>query len=97
MSTPRSWRKKQLVTNTHYDRDSRFLSLLALLFIELHGPTGQTLYVNAAEISMLREPTAQALAAQHWAKGVHCIIVQTNGKFLAVAEDCATVRSKLEK
>lgn len=66
---------------------------VALLFVELHGPTGQTLYVNIAEISTLRQPVENS---SHWAKGVRCVLVMTNGKFLAVAEDCATVKRKLE-
>jgi hypothetical protein len=67
-------------------------SLILLLFIELHGPTGQVLHVNAAEISTLREPIS---ADGHWARGTHCIIVMTNGKVIGVAEDCATVEHKL--
>jgi len=65
---------------------------VALLFVELHGPTGQRLYVNTAEISTLREPIE---TSAHWAKGVRCVIIMTNGKFLAVAENCPAVRDKL--
>jgi len=67
--------------------------LIALLFIELHGPTGQKLHINAAEVSTLREPLK---ARSHWTEGVHCVIVMTNGKVLAVSESCTLVARKLE-
>jgi len=61
---------------------------LALLFVELHGPTGQKMFINVAEVSSLREPID---ADKHWVAGVHCVIVMTNGKTIAVGEDCQTV------
>jgi len=65
---------------------------LVLLFIELHGPTGQSIHINAAEVSSLREPIT---ANRHWAPAVHCVVVMTNGKVNAVAETCAAVAQKL--
>jgi len=65
---------------------------LVLLFIELHGPAGETVHINAAEVSSLRAPIAKL---GDWIEGVKCVVVMTNGRVFAVAEDCATVAKKL--
>jgi hypothetical protein len=67
------------------------LVLLALTLAEFHGPSGQRLDINTAEISSIREPTTNS----HWGSGTHCVIVMSNGKFMAVAETCDGVRRKL--
>lgn len=70
-------------------------ALLALVFLELHGPTGQVLELNPAEISSLREPLDLTLGHRHWVKGTNCVVVMTNGGFIGVTEDCSTVVHKL--
>ena len=65
---------------------------LVLLFVELHGPTGQPLYVNAVEVSSLRQPIE---ALKNYAKGVNCVLLMASGRTLAVAETCAAVARKL--
>ena len=65
-----------------------------IILVELHGPTGQLLEVNAAEVSSLREPLD---VLGHWAHGAHCIAVMTNGRTIALAEDCATAKAKLQQ
>ena len=67
--------------------------ILAATFVELHGPSGQLLEVNPAEVSSLRTPLE--LGSRHWATGTKCVCVMTNGKFIALAEDCATAVEKL--
>lgn len=76
----------------------RLASLLAISLVELHGPTGQLIEINPAEVSSLRTPLDSnfTTSQRHWAKGAHCIIVMSNGGFIAVAEECATVRDKLK-
>lgn len=72
------------------------LLLAALELIEVHGADGQVAYVNAQEISSLRAPLSSDLAS-HFTTGAQCIIVTTNGKFLATRESCSTLRDKLAK
>jgi hypothetical protein len=69
--------------------------LVAITLVELHGPTGQNIEINTAEISSLREPVDLSRDHHHWAKGIRCIIVMSNGKYIAVIEDCQTVAQKL--
>ena len=70
------------------------LGVAALELLELHGPDGQTAWVNALEISSLRGPVA-ADVARHFPKGTGCVVVMTNGKFLAVTEPCQKIRDML--
>jgi hypothetical protein len=71
------------------------VQFLALVFVELHGPTGQVLEINPAEVSSLRQPLDAALGHRHWTAGTKCIVVMTNGGVVAVAEDCPTVVQKM--
>jgi hypothetical protein len=64
------------------------LAAALIALVELHGPDGQRYYVNPAEISSVREPVTR----EHFAAGTHCIIVTTNGRFLATREGCEEVR-----
>jgi len=68
--------------------------ILALVLVEFHGPSGQRLEINPAEVSSLREPID--IKGGHWARGTHCVIVMTNGRFNAIAEDCAVAEQKLQ-
>jgi len=69
-------------------------AVLALTFVELHGPSGQVLELNPSEVSSIRAPID--VGSGHWAKGTKCIVVMTNGRLNAVVEDCATVIQKLK-
>jgi uncharacterized protein YlzI (FlbEa/FlbD family) len=71
---------------------TELLLTVAITFVELHGPTGRIIVLNSAEISSLREPLD---TNAHWARGVRCIIVMTNGKYIAVLEKCTAVEQKL--
>lgn len=71
------------------------ISLAAIQLVELHGPDGQTVYINEREISTLRQPTKLDME-QHFHKGTHCIVVTTNGKFVAVVETCRAIRDMLK-
>lgn len=66
--------------------------LVAVDLIEVHGPDGQRAYVNTHEISSLREPADKDLR-QHFPPKVHCVVMTTNGKFLAVTETCDQIRN----
>ena len=74
----------------------RFLAGAAILsgsitLIELHGPGGQLIYLNPAEVSSVREP----LHAEHFMSGSRCLIYLTNRNFITVSENCLTVKKKL--
>lgn len=63
-------------------------------FIEVHGPDGQKAFINPHEITSLREPTNVDLSL-HFQRGAHCIVVTTNGKFLATKEHCEEIRNMI--
>ena len=61
----------------------------------MHGPDGQIALVNVNEIASIRAPTAIDLG-RHFAKGSKCVLLTTDGKFLAVVETCAEIRKALD-
>ena len=68
---------------------------IGVTLVELHGPGGQVLIVNPAEVSSLRQPLD--IHQQHWPRGTHCIVVMANAGSLAVSEDCHTVQHLLSQ
>jgi hypothetical protein len=66
--------------------------MAAGLFIQLTTPNGHRLDMNPRGISSLRDPID---ISSHWAKGTHCIVVMTNGRFNAVGDTCAKVRREI--
>jgi hypothetical protein len=67
--------------------------MLALLFVALTGPSNQMIYVSADEVISIRAPRS----SDHLSKHVHCLIHTSDGKFIAVVEDCKTVKQRLEQ
>lgn len=68
------------------------MTLLATIeLVALHGADGQSVWVNVAEITSIRSPLSSDLD-QHFARGVHCVVVTSNGKFVATRESCDEVR-----
>lgn len=65
-------------------------------FLEVHGPDGQVAWVNVAEISTLRAPTANDLH-RYFPPGTHCVISTTNAKFVAAVEPCSVIRDRLSQ
>jgi hypothetical protein len=68
---------------------------VAILLIHFTGPGGQRIDVNPAEVTSVREP--RAVSEGHLAKGTNCLIGMTNGKFIAVTNDCEEVRRGLRQ
>ena len=68
--------------------------ILALLlhFLHLTGPNGQGIDIAIDQIVSLRERRADE---EHIAKSVKCLVHTTDGKFIAVQEDCKTVEEQL--
>lgn len=67
---------------------------IVLVLVTLIGPNGQEIQVNPAEVTSLRAPNEPGLA--HFAPGTKCVLVMTDGKFIALSEACAAVSAKLE-
>jgi hypothetical protein len=68
---------------------------LVAIFLQLHGPDGQTIDVNPEQITSLRMP--QASAGDHFPKGTKCILKMTNGSINAVVESCEAIRHMLKE
>jgi hypothetical protein len=68
--------------------------LVAILLAQLTGPGGQRIDINTADVTSVRDIHGEIEG--HYAKGTSCIVVMSNGKFIAVREDCDTVRNKLK-
>ena len=66
-----------------------------ITLIELHAPTGQSIYLNANEITSIREPTGSGL--KHLVPGTKCVVVMSNAQFSAVRETCDEVRHLLDR
>lgn len=73
-----------------------FVLLAAIELLEVHGPDGQVAMINTHEIATLREPAAFDLR-RHFARGTRCIVLTTDGKFLAVTESCGELRAMLRE
>jgi uncharacterized protein YlzI (FlbEa/FlbD family) len=69
---------------------------VAALLIELHGADGQRYWINPAEITTIREPSGTDLR-QHFTSGARCIVLTTDGKFIAVRETCDVVRERVQQ
>ena len=70
-----------------------------LFLILVHGPDGQEIELNVTEISSIRQirKDASDVGVQHFARGVRCIVIMTNGKFIGVIETCREVVQKIAK
>lgn len=60
---------------------------LTLIFLLVHGLTGQEIEINVGEISSIRRPSSE----NHFGRGTHCVIYMNNGKFILVRETCMEV------
>jgi hypothetical protein len=65
---------------------------LAVVLIQLRSPNGQPIEINPAEISSMRPPLN---TSGRWAKDARCVLVMTNGRVNAVAEECAAIMRML--
>lgn len=64
--------------------------------VEVHGPEGQRYWINPEQITTIREPIAPD-AHKRFAHITRCVIVTSNGKFIAVRDTCADVLNLVEK
>ncbi len=68
--------------------------LLAGVLVELHGLGGQRIFVNPDLVVNIRVP--HGTDQGHWGRGLQCLVMTTDGKYIAVAETCDVVKEKLE-
>lgn len=68
------------------------LGLAAATWVMLHGPNGQVVYLNTAQITNIRTPRGEG----HFGAGVRCLLFMTDGKYVGVLETCPTVQSFIE-
>ncbi len=80
----------------HYVALALALALLVeLKLVEMHGPDGQQIFINANEITSLRQPLASS--REHFAQGVRCQVFLSNGNFVTTQETCREVRDSLQR
>jgi hypothetical protein len=70
------------------------ISAAAVTLVLLHGPDGGEISVNPSTVTTMR--AARNDATKQTIKGVACIITLTDGKFIAVREDCDTATTILQ-
>lgn len=63
--------------------------------IELTGPDNQKIELNPYEVVTVRPVRPDA--SSHFGKSIRCLVHTTDGKFVAVTEDCDTVKKKVEE
>lgn len=69
------------------------MSAVLVALVMLTGPDQQPIELNPQQVVTVRPPRGN----EHFAPGVHCLIHTTDGKIVAVLEDCPTVRGLLEE
>jgi hypothetical protein len=70
------------------------LLLAEVTLVELHGPANQIIYVNPHEVASIREPRNDKV--HYFAPGIRCVVMMSNGGFIAVHDPCPEVRKILE-
>jgi len=68
---------------------------LVLVLVIFTGLEGQPIKVNPEQVVSIRSPRESTLRSGEIAPGVNCLIQTTDGKFIAVQEDCDTVQRRL--
>jgi hypothetical protein len=66
---------------------------LVVALIPFTGPDSQRIDLNPSEIVSVRPPRS----TEHFGEGIRCLIHTVDGKFVAVIEDCDTVRQRLNE
>jgi hypothetical protein len=69
--------------------------VVALALVQLTGPTGWRIDLNADAITSIRDPSA--MPDGHWSKQTHCLVAVDGGAPIAVLETCDEVRQRIAK
>lgn len=67
--------------------------ILAVNLIQFTGPENQVVEINPAQVVTTRKPRN---TEGHFNKNIKCLIHTTDGKYVAVVEDCEVVHQRLE-
>jgi hypothetical protein len=70
--------------------------ILALSLAHFTGPNGQDIAINPEQVVTVR-PKPKVADEGHFHTNTRCIIHTTDGKFIGVVDDCATVQQRLEQ
>lgn len=68
----------------------------AVVLIVLHGADGKEVTINADQVTSLRSKSVKN-AEGHFTAKAECMISLTDGKFVAVIEDCEIVQQAIKK
>ena len=68
--------------------------MILLVLILLHAGDGQVVDVNPDQITSLRSPREKH--DKLFPPNTECLIYLTDGKFVAVQEECSTVKKTIE-
>ena len=68
-------------------------TVYAVVLVTLTGLDNQRIDINPAEVVSVRAPRVQ----EHFGEGIKCLLHTADGKFIAVIEDCDTVRRRLNE
>lgn len=66
--------------------------LVAATWLLLHGPDGQIVYLNTAQITNIRAPRGEG----HFGAGVRCLVFMTDSKYVGVLQNCTAVHALIE-
>lgn len=69
--------------------------LTGLDLIEMHGPEGQRVLINPSAVTSIRAPLKTG--DKFLPRGTRCLVLVTNGRLIALREDCDAVREALER
>ena len=70
--------------------------MILLVLILLHAADGQVIEINPDQITNMRGPRDVASKDKLFPAHTRCLISQTDGKYVAVTEDCDTVKKTIE-
>jgi uncharacterized protein YlzI (FlbEa/FlbD family) len=71
--------------------------LVASQLLVLHTLDGRDVFVAPSHIVSIVEARDESDPERHMTPKVHCAITMANSKIFTVAEDCASVRKRLEE
>lgn len=72
------------------------LILAAVELITLHLVDGRAAVINPQQVTQMQQPREEGQSGKQLHGSVKCVIRFTDGGYLSVAEDCATVRKLME-
>ena len=71
-------------------------SITAVVLLTLHSVNGSEIYINASEITSMREAREDDRNDKLTALGSRCHVAMTDGKFASVTEECREIREQLQ-